>query len=121
MDGAEIFTFTKIATCRVKDNELVRNERLDADNFELLWNRTWVVSIDQFKAVFPYEHDYAEAVQNQFVSVFKWLKIVHGVKKNPFTNDSPLPSDLLINVRVLDVLWNLIKSFRFRLKNFCSK
>lgn len=59
-------------------------------------NKAWVVSIDLFKAVFPYEHSFAEAVQNQFMSVVKWLKIVHNMKKKP--QDGPLPSDLLISV-----------------------
>lgn len=48
--------------------------------------------------MFPYKHRFAEAVQGDFVSLFKWLKLVHGIKKKPFTVDSPLPSDLHIKV-----------------------
>lgn len=63
------------------------------------WNKTWGLSIELLKATFPHEHYYAEAVQNEFVSIWKWLKIVHKRKKPPFTSDSPLPSDILLNVR----------------------
>lgn len=50
------------------------------------------------KAIFPYDHDFYDAVNNQFVSHFKWLKAVHNYKKKPFTADSPLPSDMVIQV-----------------------
>lgn len=72
---------------------------MDNENFQLSWNKTWGLSIDLFKAVFPYDHNYADAVQNELISVFKWLKIVHNLKKGPFTNQSPLPSDVLVNVK----------------------
>ncbi|EFA07873.1 UPF0378 protein KIAA0100-like Protein [Tribolium castaneum] len=99
IDGCDIFTIKGFHLHRIKDSKLIRDERLDNENFKVAWNRTWGLSIDLFKAVFPYEHNYADAVQNEFISVFKWLKIVHNHKKVPFTSDSPLPSDLLINVR----------------------
>lgn len=51
-----------------------------------------------FQAIFPYDHDFYDAVQNQFVSHFKWLKMVHNYKKKPFTASSPLPSDIVIQV-----------------------
>ncbi|CAH0563741.1 unnamed protein product [Brassicogethes aeneus] len=99
IDDSEIFTVLGIKMQRIKDSSAMKAERLDADNFALPWNKTWGIAVDSFKVVFPYEHDYAEAVQNQFVSVYKWLKIVHGVEKKAFTADSPLPSDLLINIK----------------------
>nr|CAD7259627.1 unnamed protein product [Timema shepardi] len=57
------------------------------------------VNIELFKASFPYDHNYAEAIQNEFVSIFKWLKLMHKKKKVPFTVDSPLPADLVIKVK----------------------
>ncbi|RZC33587.1 UPF0378 protein -like [Asbolus verrucosus] len=99
IDGADIFTIKGLNLERIKDSTLIRHERLDNENFSVAWNKTWGLSIDLFKAVFPYEHSYADAVQNEFVSVFKWLKIIHNHTKAPFTADSPLPSDLLINVK----------------------
>lgn len=58
------------------------------------------VNVGLVRVIFPYKHRFAEAVQGEFVSLFKWLKIIHGIKKKPFTADSPLPSDLLIKVSV---------------------
>jgi hypothetical protein len=57
------------------------------------------ITVDSLKACFPYEHNFAEAVQNEFVSVVKWLKLVHKKQRRPFTSDSPLPADLVIKVK----------------------
>lgn len=99
LDGVEIFTIKGLNLHRIKDNKLIRDERLDNEHFKVGWNKTWGLSIDLFKAVFPYQHNYADAVQNELVSIFKWLKLVHNHKKMPFTAKSPLPSDLLISVK----------------------
>ncbi|KAL3273176.1 hypothetical protein HHI36_014630 [Cryptolaemus montrouzieri] len=99
INNSDIFTLNGFKMFGVSDHPLVRQERLDAENLELPWNDTWSISLDMFKAVFPYEHNYAEAVQNQFLSVVKWLKIVHKMKKAPFEEDHALPRDLVINVK----------------------
>lgn len=62
------------------------------------------VNIESVRVVFPYKHRFAEAVQGDFVSLFKWLKLVHGLKKRPFTADSPLPSDLHIKVTYCTII-----------------
>lgn len=56
------------------------------------------VNVALVRVIFPYKHRFAEAVQGDFVSLFKWIKVVHGIKKKPFTAESPLPSDLHIKV-----------------------
>lgn len=56
------------------------------------------LTISSLKACFPYEHNFSEAIQNELVSVVKWLKLVHKKQRQPFTSDSPLPPDLLIKV-----------------------
>lgn len=99
IDGSDIFTIKGLQLNQIHDHQIIREERLDYENFLLPWNKTWGLTIDLFKASFPYQHDYADAVQNEFISVFKWLKLMHGKEKTPFTKNSPLPSDLLINVR----------------------
>ncbi|KAJ8927258.1 hypothetical protein NQ314_020309 [Rhamnusium bicolor] len=98
IDDSEIFTINGINFHKIINHPIVYAERCDVESFLIPFNKTWGISIDLFKAVFPYEHNFAEAVQNQFVSVFKWLKIIHNVKKDR-SLDRPLPSDLLINVR----------------------
>lgn len=101
IDGDTIFTIEGLKVNRINDHAEIREERLNSDGFTLPWNQTWAISLSLLKASFPYKHDYAEAIQNELVSVFKWLKIVHKRTKKPFTADSPLPSDLLINVTLL--------------------
>ncbi|VDN42947.1 unnamed protein product [Gongylonema pulchrum] len=36
----------------------------------------------------------------QVINAWKWIKLVHGWKRKPFTADSPLPSDIRISVKV---------------------
>lgn len=60
-----------------------------------------------FKAIFPYDHNFYDAVNNQLVSHFKWLKLVHNYKKKAFKANSPLPSDMVIqvNMDILNILF----------------
>ncbi|XP_022903438.2 protein hobbit isoform X1 [Onthophagus taurus] len=99
IDGADIFTIQGLDLHRVLDNTTIREERNENEYFVLPWNKVWSVNVNLFRFCFPYEHNYADAIQNEFISIFKWLKQVHGMKKKKFTNDSPLPSDLLINIK----------------------
>ncbi|KAL1488909.1 hypothetical protein ABEB36_014696 [Hypothenemus hampei] len=55
----------------------------------------YTIQVELFKAIFPHEHDYAEAVQNQLLSIVKWLKIVHKQTKKDSGEFFP---DLIINV-----------------------
>lgn len=96
IDNDEIFHIKGISVNRIKYHPLLEAERADTESFRLPTNLAWSTSIDLFKAVFPYEHSFAEAIQNQFLSVVKWLKIIHNLKKKP--QDGPLPSDMLITV-----------------------
>ncbi|CAG9863492.1 unnamed protein product [Phyllotreta striolata] len=98
IDNSDIFTIGGVNFHPIKSHALVEAERSDVESFAVPFNKTWGVNIDSFKAVFPHEHNFAEAYQNQFVSVFKWLKIVHDLKKDK-SADRPLPSDLLIKVK----------------------
>lgn len=97
-DGAAIFALRGFRVARVADRAEVRNERQNTEGFTLPWNRTWATDIDSFNAVFPYEHGFAHAFQNEFVSVFKWLKLVHKKQRQPFNLSSPLPADMHIKV-----------------------
>lgn len=62
------------------------------------------VSIKSMKAIFPYEHNFAEAVQKEFISIVKWLKIIH--RKQRVVENQPLPSDLVIKVKYSLYLFN---------------
>lgn len=99
INGADIFKIDGVELFKINNHPGIREEREDYEQFTLSWNNTWNLTINSLKACFPYEHDYADAIQSDFVSVFKWLRTVHNTKKMPFTENSPLPSDFLINVR----------------------
>ncbi|KAB7505641.1 hypothetical protein Anas_05703, partial [Armadillidium nasatum] len=51
-----------------------------------------------WKVTFPYQYNFAQAFTEDFISIFKWLKKVHNHKPKPFTEDSPLPPDIIIQV-----------------------
>lgn len=96
INNDDIFTISGFSLKRITENKDILSERQDNEDFVLPWNKTWGLSIDLFKALFPYEHCFAEAVQNDFVSVFKWLKILH--KKKVVPGFEALPNDLFIKV-----------------------
>ncbi|XP_054265215.1 protein hobbit isoform X2 [Macrosteles quadrilineatus] len=97
VDGANIFTFDGLVVKRLHDSEIVKVERANSDGFVLPWNKTWGVSIKSLKAIFPYEHNFTDAVQKEFISIVKWLKIIHRKHKSK-TQPESLPSDLVIKV-----------------------
>ncbi|XP_068629630.1 protein hobbit [Battus philenor] len=101
LNGDEVVTVDGYSQERALDDPDVRVERRANEGFLLAWNKVWSVNVDSVRVIFPYKHRFAEAVQGDFVSLFKWLKIVHGIKKKPFTADSPLPSDLHIKIEEL--------------------
>ncbi|XP_045542824.1 protein KIAA0100 [Papilio machaon] len=98
LNGEEVVVVEGYSQERAHDDPDVRVERSANEGFLLPWNKVWSVNVESVRVVFPYKHRFAEAVQGDFVSLFKWLKLVHGVKKRPFTADSPLPSDLHIKI-----------------------
>ncbi|XP_021942266.1 protein KIAA0100 isoform X3 [Zootermopsis nevadensis] len=99
IDNKEIFSIDDFQVAKILDSEEVRLERKNTEGFILPWNITWNLTISSLKACFPYEHNFSEAIQNELVSVVKWLKLVHKKQRQPFTSDSPLPPDLLIKVK----------------------
>lgn len=99
IDGLHIFTFRDVDMQSLSEHETLTAERSNYENFVLPTNRVWMTTIGSFTGIFPYDHDFSDAIQNEFVSLFKWLKIVHNVKKKEFTLASPLPSDMIIKIR----------------------
>ncbi|XP_076275427.1 bridge-like lipid transfer protein family member hobbit isoform X2 [Rhynchophorus ferrugineus] len=103
IDNSDIFDIRGLTYKRLFEDEAaaekIKAERIEAgcpDNYNK--NRTYLIQIDVFKVVFPHEHNYAEAVQNQFLSVVKWLKMVH---KNPNATSikPPILQDWLIKIQ----------------------
>ncbi|GAB0095576.1 KIAA0100 [Sergentomyia squamirostris] len=99
LDEQHIFTFKDVNMRLLPEVEILTAERTHYENFALPSNKVWVTSIRRFSGIFPYDYDFSDAIQNEFVSLFKWLKVIHNIKKKPFTVDSPLPCDMLIQVK----------------------
>lgn len=104
IDDAHIFTFTDASMefLRVEKAtalEYLRMERANYEHFVFPVNKVWITRLGSFKVIFPYDHDFADAFQNEFNSLVKWLKGLHGVARKPFTIDSPLPSDMVIQIK----------------------
>lgn len=99
IDDAHIFTITDASMHAATSLEFLRVERSNYEHFVCPVNKVWVTTLGSFKIMFPYDHDFADAFQNEFNSLIKWLKGLHGVQHKPFTDDSPLPSDLVIQIK----------------------
>ncbi|XP_017000811.2 protein hobbit [Drosophila takahashii] len=99
IDDQHIFTVKELDLQSVPRLEVLTQERQNFPGFQLASNKVWVTTIGSFKAIFPYDHDFYNAVNGECTSHFKWLKQVHNYKKKPFTVDSPLPCDLVIKIK----------------------
>lgn len=99
IDYNHIFTINDASMHLAPSLDFLRKERANYDNFVFPVNKVWVTTIGSFKIIFPYDHDFADAFQNEFNSLFKWLKVLHGIQRKPFTTDSPLPSDMVIQIK----------------------
>lgn len=95
LDMVDIITIEGFKLIRVPNSEEVRLERQNNEGFELDWNKTWAINIDLAKACFPYEHKFAEAIQNELFSIKKWLKELHSLDSK---KEKQLPCDLVIKV-----------------------
>lgn len=99
IDDAHIFTITDASMHSATSLEFLRMERANYEHFVCPINKVWVTTLGSFKIIFPYDHDFADAFQNEFNSLIKWLKGLHGIQRKPFTDDSPLPSDMVIQIK----------------------
>lgn len=99
IDDVHIFTFKDVSMHSADSLDFVQNERNHYENFALATNKVWITSIGNCKAIFPYNHDFAEAIHSEFNSLVKWLKLAHNRRSEPFTSNSPLPSDMVIQIK----------------------
>ncbi|XP_055610568.1 protein hobbit isoform X2 [Uranotaenia lowii] len=99
IDDQHIFTFKDVDCQQLSEMDALRGERKHYEHFRLASNKVWLTSIGVVRIIFPYDHDFYGAIVNEFVSIYKWLKVIHGYKKKPFTENSPLPSDMFIQIK----------------------
>ncbi|XP_028967447.1 protein KIAA0100 [Galendromus occidentalis] len=101
-DEHEIFTFEKIEYALnsiSEESRVLRKHFRDSGALEQEENRRWQLSFGHIGIDFPHDYNFAEAFSEDFISCFKWMKLVHGKKKSPFTSESPLPADLTIRAK----------------------
>lgn len=98
IDSMKMFEFDDIAVNAIDGLAALTEERKNYEQFRLASNKVWIIKIGVFKGIFPYDHDFSSAIKDEFVSIYKWLKILHNYKKSPFTEHSPLPRDLVIQI-----------------------
>ncbi|KAG5672537.1 hypothetical protein PVAND_002659 [Polypedilum vanderplanki] len=98
IDSMKMFEFDDISVNALDSLAVLTEERKNYEQFRLSSNKVWVIKIGAFKGIFPYDHDFSSAIKDEFVSIYKWLKILHNYKKSPFTENSPLPRDLVIQI-----------------------
>lgn len=98
IDAMRMFEIDDIMINSLDELSVLTQERKHYDRFKLATNKVWAIKIGSFKGIFPYDHDFSSAIKDEFVSIYKWLKILHNFKKSPFTEQSPLPRDLIIQI-----------------------
>lgn len=98
IDDIHMGTVKDLVVQRRTELDVLTLERMTYESFQKSTNGVFVTQIGCLNFIFPYNHEFSDAVQNEFVSLFKWIKLVHNIKKKEFTIHSKLPSDMLINI-----------------------
>ncbi|XP_022666195.1 protein KIAA0100-like isoform X2 [Varroa jacobsoni] len=101
-DKHDIFTFEKVeyALCPVnEESRLLRRHFKSSGAVEQEANRRWLLSFGHIGVEFPHDYNFAEAFSEDFILCFKWMRLVHGKKRVPFTTESPLPADLTVRAK----------------------
>lgn len=98
MNGEGIITVDNLTVTKRASDSFMTESRKAFATLASESNRVWTWAAEKFHFFLPFEFDFAE-VFSEFVNIIKWLKVVHEMKKKPFTADSPLPSDLRIEFK----------------------
>ncbi|KJH44246.1 hypothetical protein DICVIV_09718 [Dictyocaulus viviparus] len=68
---------------------LLQTKRVSIVHSDMVW--TWEAT--SFVFYLPFEFNFAQTF-DEFVNCIKWVKIVHGLKNEPFPPNAPLPADI---------------------------
>ncbi|XP_065213016.1 protein hobbit [Planococcus citri] len=96
VDNHNIFTVDGFLLIRLLDSEILKAERSNAEGFVLATNTVWEVNISSLKAVFPYEHNFCVTFHSEFLTIVKWLRLLHKKSKNA---NKMLPGDIIFKVK----------------------
>ncbi|VDM65770.1 unnamed protein product [Strongylus vulgaris] len=95
MDSMDIITAIDVCITRRISDMQMDSYRRGFKEFEALTNKVWTWSAASFHFFLPFEFSFAQ-VFDEFVNAIKWIKVVHGLKKDPFPPNAPLPSDIRV-------------------------
>lgn len=98
IDDVHMGTVKDLAVQQRPELDVLTQERQNYENLQLPKNAVWITQIGCLNFIFPYNHEFSDAIQNELVSLYKWIKLVHNIKKKEFTKHSKLPHDMLINI-----------------------
>ncbi|GAB6029832.1 hypothetical protein CHUAL_005542 [Chamberlinius hualienensis] len=79
----------------------VPNTREERQSFEILQtkeNNAWNIKFPSVNIRFPHEYNFAEAFSEEAISIMKWLKVVHKMKKSEDETLNSLPPDLYFKI-----------------------
>ncbi|KAG5341355.1 K0100 protein, partial [Acromyrmex heyeri] len=96
LDMADVIMIEGFELIKITDNAEVRAERQSNEGFILDWNECWAVNIDSIKICFPYEHQFTNAIQNELLSIRKWLKEIHS---SSIPKQEVLPCDFIVKIK----------------------
>ncbi|XP_055863164.1 protein hobbit-like isoform X2 [Biomphalaria glabrata] len=100
-DGHNIFNIVGFQLESLPLSHL-KAERERAKNLLCVTNKAWSISFDSIDILFPHQYNFADCYE-EAINTVKWLKLVHRMKRKPFTVDSPLPPDLTFKVKMLSI------------------
>ncbi|EPB66368.1 hypothetical protein ANCCEY_14541 [Ancylostoma ceylanicum] len=95
MDGLDIITAIDVCITKRKSDVQMDGYRRGFKEFEAMSNKVWTWAAASFLFYLPFEFNFAQ-VFDEFVNAIKWIKVVHGLKRDPFPPNAPLPSDIRI-------------------------
>ncbi|CAD6190928.1 unnamed protein product [Caenorhabditis auriculariae] len=93
-----IITAVNVMICSRPSDEAMTASRIAFASLDSEVNKVWTWAAEKLHYRLPFEFNFAQ-VFDEFVNIFKWIKLVHEVKKKPFTAESPLPSDIRIEFK----------------------
>ncbi|KAL6732843.1 hypothetical protein Aduo_003559 [Ancylostoma duodenale] len=95
MDGLDIITAIDVCITKRKSDVQMDGYRRGFKEFESMSNKVWTWAAASFLFYLPFEFNFAQ-VFDEFINAIKWIKLVHGLKRDPFPPNAPLPSDIRI-------------------------
>ncbi|CAL1528280.1 unnamed protein product, partial [Lymnaea stagnalis] len=100
-DGNNIFKISgfQLETLAVS---YLKVERERAKTLQSPTNKAWSISFDSVEILFPHQYNFADCYE-EVINTVKWLKLVHKMKRQPFTAESPLPPDLTLSIKMLSI------------------